>query len=85
MFICTNLECSREDAEAVVSMLKAILGRLDLEREDVTEMVKRTDRHEVHLMYLRFFNILMSRKKRKGEEAKVSGGACKRNLTGRKL
>ena len=76
MFICTNMECTREDAEAVVSMLKAILSRLDLEREDVVEMVKRSERHEVHLMYLRFFNILMSRKKGKGEEAKVSGGVC---------
>ena len=68
------MECTPEDAEAVVAMLKAILNRLDLEREDVTEMVKRTDHHEVHLMYLRFFNILMSRKKGKGgEESKVSG------------
>ena len=66
------MECTREDAEAVVAMLKAILNRLDLEREDVTEMVKRTGRHEVHLMYLRFFNILMSRKKGKGGEPKVS-------------
>ena len=75
MFICTNMECTREDAEAVVSMLKAILSRLDLEREDVAEMVRRSDCHEVYLMYLRFFNILMSRKKGKGDEAKVSG-AC---------
>jgi hypothetical protein len=68
------MECTREDAEAVVSMLKAILSRLDLDSEDVAEMVKRSERHEVHLMYLRFFNILMSRKKGKGEEAKVSSG-----------
>ena len=67
-----------------MTMLKAILGRLDLEREDVMEMVKRTDCHEVHLMYLRFFNILMSRKKQKGEESKVSG-VYKRSLAGRNL
>ena len=67
------MECTREDSEAVVAMLKAILSRLDLEREDITEIVKRTDRHEVFLMYLRFFNILMSRKKGKGDEPKVSG------------
>ena len=72
MFLCTNLECTREDAEAVVDMLKSILSRLDLERDDVAELVKRTDHHEVLLMYLRFFNILMSRKKRKGDEPKVS-------------
>lgn len=72
MFICTNMECTREDSEAVVAMIKAVLNRLNLGREDVSEMVKRSDRHEVHLMYLRFFNILMSRKKGKGEETKVS-------------
>ena len=72
MFICNSMECTREDSEAVVAMLKAILNRLDLDQEDVTDMVKRTARHEVHLMYLRFFNILMSRKKGKGEEPKVS-------------
>ena len=71
MFICNNMECTREDSEAVVSMIKAILSRLNLDREDVAEMVKRTERQEVHLMYLRFFNILMSRKKAKGEERKV--------------
>ena len=66
------MECTREDSEAVVAMIKAVLNRLNLGREDVSEMVKRSDRHEVHLMYLRFFNILMSRKKGKGEETKVS-------------
>ena len=66
------MECSREDSEAVVAMIKAILNRLNLDREDVTEMVKRTGRQEVHVMYLRFFNILMSRKKGKGDESKVS-------------
>ena len=75
------MECTREDAEAVVSMLKAILSRLDLDREDVAEMVKRSERHEVHLMYLRFFNILMSRKKGKGEEAKVSSGVTGRETS----
>ena len=72
MFICNNMECSREDSDAVVAMIKAILNRLNLDREDVTEMVKRTGRQEVQVMYLRFFNILMSRKKGKGDESKVS-------------
>ena len=34
-------------------------------------MVKRSHRNEVLLLYLRFFNILMSRKKIKQEEGKV--------------
>ena len=67
------MECTHEDSEAVVAMIKAILDRLSLDRDDVAEMVKRTERQEVHLMYLRFFNILMSRKKAKGEETKVRG------------
>ena len=72
MFICNNMECSHEDSDAVVAMIKAILNRLNLDQEDVAEMVKRTGRQEVHVMYLRFFNILMSRKKGKGDESKVS-------------
>ena len=34
-------------------------------------MVERSRRNEVLLLYLRFFNILMSRKKIKHEESKV--------------
>ena len=34
-------------------------------------MVERNSRNEVLLLYLRFFNILMSRKKIKHEEGKV--------------
>ena len=34
-------------------------------------MVKRSHRNEVLLLYLRFFNILMSRKNIKQEEGKV--------------
>ena len=39
--------------------------------QDVSEMVERNRRNEVLLLYLRFFNILMSRKKIKHEEGKV--------------
>ena len=37
-------------------------------------MVERTPQNEVLLLYLRFFNILMSRKKIKHEEGKVVSG-----------
>ena len=37
-------------------------------------MVERNSRNEVLLLYLRFFNILMSRKKIKHEEGKVVSG-----------
>ena len=78
MFLTTHLDCCREDAEVLVHMLVSLLRRLHLSQEDrldqevVGEMVVRTRQREVLLLYLRYFNILMSRRKVKGEDGKVS-------------
>jgi len=53
-------------------MLKILIKQLKLDREDVSDVVERSRKREVHLLYLRFFNILMSRKKRRGEDSKSS-------------
>ena len=74
MFLVMNLECTTEDAEALEAVLAAITKRLKLERDDVAEITDRSKRREVYLLYLRFLNILMSRKKKKkvkGEDPKV--------------
>lgn len=89
MFLITHLECCSDDGKVLTSVLLTLLRRLGLDQEDlltqdaVDAMVGRSKRREVLLLYLRFFNILMSRRKVKGEDGKVSGcdmhvyvGAC---------
>ena len=83
MFLTSQLECCSEDGKVLTSVLLALLHRLGLDQEDmltqhtVDDMVERSKRREVLLLYLRFFNILMSRRKVKGEDGKVSGwGMC---------
>lgn len=76
MFLTTQLECCKEDAEVLVNVLTSLLRRLHLSDEDQLEevlsgMVDRSKQREVLLLYLRFFNILMSRRKVKGEDGKV--------------
>ena len=77
MFLTSNLECCREDAEVLVSTLRTLLHRLKLGQDDVLEqeavngLVERSKQREVFLLYLRFFNILMSRRKLKGDDNKV--------------
>ncbi len=77
IFLTSNLECCQEDSEVLVTLLHAFLKRLKLRKEDVLDdaaidsMVERGEEKEVFLLYLRFFNILMSRRKVKGEESSV--------------
>ena len=77
MFLTTQLECCKEGAEVLVHVLVSLLKRLHLSAEDQLEpgvlsaMVDRSKQREVLLLYLRFFNILMSRRKVKGEDGKV--------------
>ena len=33
VFITANLECTREDCEALVNLLKTLLKRIDMDRE----------------------------------------------------
>lgn len=80
MFLTTHLECCSDDGKVLTSVLLALLRRLglDVQEELLTQhavdgMVERSRRREVLLLYLRFFNILMSRRKVKGEDGKVSG------------
>ena len=78
MFLTTQLDCCKEDAEVLVHMLLSLLRRLQLsseqpqlDQEGLKGMVERSKQREVLLLYLRFFNILMSRRKVKGEDGKV--------------
>lgn len=78
MFLVTNLECCREDSEILVTTLQTLLQRLHLDEENLPDdaaikgLVDRNKQQEVFLLYLRFFNILMSRRKMKGEDNKVT-------------
>ena len=80
IFLTSNLECCQEDSGVLVSVLHAFLHRLKLGQDDelddkaIDEMVVRNEQKEVFLLYLRFFNILMSRRKVKGEDVTVRKG-----------
>lgn len=81
MFLTTQLECCSDDARVLVFTLTTLLQRLGLGpassegtpslEQRAQEMVERSNRREVQLLYLRFFNILMSRRKVKEEDGKV--------------
>lgn len=84
MNLTSHLDCCFEDAEVLVYALLTLLHRLglshgdQLDEEAINAMVERDQRREVLLLYLRFFNILMSRRKVKGEDGKVSSDPCTR-------
>lgn len=71
LFLVTHLECCREDSALLVKTLQALLHRLGIAQEDeldqnvLDDLVIRNKQREVFLLYLRFFNILMSRRKHK--------------------
>ena len=48
----------------------------------MSDVVERSRKREVHLLYLRFFNILMSRKKLRGEDSKVCVCVCREEGVG---
>ena len=85
MFLTTQLECCSDDARVLVFTLTSLLQRLGLSpapcegpslEQQASEMVERSNQREVQLLYLRFFNILISRRKVKGEDGKVKVAEC---------
>lgn len=70
MFLTMNLDCTREDSNLLITLITTFSSRL-FSGEDVLSMVQRDHTHETRLLYLRFLNILMSRKKDRGKEGKV--------------
>ncbi len=70
MFLTMNLDRHREDANLLVSLVTTFSSRLFTD-EGVGKMVTRDHTHETRLLYLRFINILMSRKKDRSKEGKV--------------
>ena len=70
MFLTMNLDCTREDSNLLITLITTFSSRL-FSSEDVLSMVQRDHTHEARLLYLRFLNILMSRKKDRGKEGKV--------------
>ena len=90
MTLTSHLDCCSEDAEVLVFTLRSLLQRLGLTGDTppdegaVGAMVERSKQREVQLLYLRFFNILMSRRKVKGEDGKVGQGVwCSSSSKGR--
>ncbi len=75
MFLTMSLDCRHDDSALLVSIVTTFSSRLFPE-EGVTEIVKRNHTHETRLLYLRFINILMSRKKDRSKESKVSKNIC---------
>ncbi|XP_064395390.1 E3 ubiquitin-protein ligase UBR4-like isoform X5 [Halichondria panicea] len=69
MFLTMNLDRHREDANLLVSLVTTFSSRLFTD-EGVGKMVTRDHTHETRLLYLRFINILMSRKKDRSKEGK---------------
>ncbi len=83
MFLTTQLECCSDDARVLIFTLTSLLQRLGLSpspsegpslEQQARERVERSNQREVQLLYLRFFNILMSRRKVKEEDGKVRTG-----------
>jgi hypothetical protein len=88
MNLTCHLDCCYEDAEVLVSTLLSLLHRLGLshgdqvDEEAASSLIQRNPQREVQLLYLRFFNILMSRRKAKGEDGKVSWSLSGLHLRG---
>ncbi len=70
MFLTMNLDRHREDTDLLISLVTTFSSRLFAD-EGVSKMVVRDHSHETRLLYLRFINILMSRKKDRSKEGKV--------------
>ena len=71
LFLSGCLEGSHKDGEAFSFLLTSLLDRLNMSLCEVTTMMDRSNQSEVLLLLLRFFNIIMSRKRMKGDRSEV--------------
>ena len=71
LFLSGCLEGSHKDGEAFSFLLTSLLDRLNMSLCEVTTMMNRSNQSEVLLLLLRFFNIIMSRKRMKGDRSEV--------------
>ena len=73
LFLSSCLKGSHGDGETFTFLLKKLVARLQMEEVDVAPMMARSSQSEVLLLLLRFFNIIMSRKRMKVDKLEVCG------------
>ncbi len=73
LFLSSCLKGSHGDGETFTFLLKKLVARLQMEEVGVAPMMVRSSQSEVLLLLLRFFNIIMSRKRMKGDKVEVCG------------
>ena len=72
LFLSSCLKGTHKDGEAFSFLLTRLIGRLHMESVAVGGMMARSNQSEVLLLILRFFNIIMSRKRMRGDKTEVS-------------